>query len=664
MSGFALCLLSILAPQAFAAPDIPLTQVDASFIGEADIDVVGKTISAAGDVNGDGYHDLLFGSLNDHDAEDQGHVFLVLGRSHGWAQDTPVVSADASFLGEVEHDGAARVSGGHDVNGDQLDDFIIGAPLAAGVHGVVYLVLGRAQGWAMHTSLASADASWVGEGNSDSAGEHLSMAQDLNGDGLDDFIVGVDNNDENGQGAGQVYLVFGRDSGGEHDVSLSLADASFLGEYAGDSAGITVAGLGDVNGDGLGDILIGAPFNNEMDFHAGQIYLVLGKTSGWAMDVSLSEADASFLGETYSEWAGYGSLASAGDVNGDEHNDFLIGVFNNDEAASSAGQVYLIFGKSHSWSMETPLWDADASFLGQVESDYVGSSAYGAGDLDGDGLDDMVISASNGVPNHGGPRVFLGRTTGWSMDTPISAASTSFLEENPNDHSETMGAGDVNGDGYDDLIFAAPQNSQMGYYSGKVYLAFGGPCLDVDQDGYGDPGAYLCPTGHQQDCDDTNPAIHPGAEEICNGGVDDDCDPTTDENLDGDGDGVSICEGDCDDTTADAHPGADESAACEDELDNDCDGLIDDEDPDCEVTDDDSADDDTSGDDDTTSDDDSADDDSADDDTPDDDTDDDSTDDDTTPPDCECVLAAEGGTGLAPLFLLAVALLGRLFRRR
>lgn len=662
MSGFVFGLVSILAFQAYAAQDIPLAQVDASFIGEADFDNVGYSISPAGDVNGDGYDDILFGSLNDYNLDGQGHVFLILGRNTGWAPDMPVASADASFVGVVEHDTAVRVAGGHDVNGDQLDDFFIGAPYAAGPYGKVYLVLGRTQGWAMFTSLATADASWVGEGASDFAGSHIATAEDVNGDGFDDLVVGVNGNDESGQGAGQVYLVFGQDSGWESDVSLGLADASFLGEYAGDDAGITVAGLGDVNGDGLGDVLIGAPFNNEMDYHAGQIYLVLGKTSGWAMDVSLAEADASFLGETYSEWAGYDTVSAAGDVNGDGLADFLIGVPNNDEAVSSAGQAYLVLGKAQGWTTDTPLGGVDGSFLGQYPSDGLGGSIHTAGDIDGDGYNEILAVAANDPTGLARIFVLMGQAAGWAMDTPITTAGTWFVEEGPDETHRCMGAGDVNGDGYDDLIFAAPQNSQMGYYSGKVYLAFGGPCLDADQDGYGDPGAYLCPTGHQQDCDDTNPALHPGAEEVCNGGTDDDCDPTTDENLDGDGDGISICDGDCDDTSPDAHPGGDESIACEDELDNDCDGLIDHEDPDCEA-----ADDDTSGDDDTTSDDDSADDDSADDDaTPDDDDtgDDDETDDDTTPPDCECAHDTSGGDGLVPLFLLVFALVGRRLRRR
>ncbi len=127
------------------------------------------------------------------------------------------------------------------------------------------------------------------------------------------------------------------------DTDLSAADASFLGEDAFDRPGWSVAPAGDVNGDGYDDILIGASGDDDGGNSAGQTYLILGKTTGWAMDTDLSAADASFWGEDTYDYSGW-SVAPAGDVNGDGYDDILIGAYQDDDGGSDAGQTYLILG--------------------------------------------------------------------------------------------------------------------------------------------------------------------------------------------------------------------------------------------------------------------------------------------------------------------------------
>jgi hypothetical protein len=121
------------------------------------------------------------------------------------------------------------------------------------------LVTSGAGAWEEDGSLSEASGSFVGEESEDHAGTALAAAGDVDGDGLDDLLVGAAGNDEAGTDAGQVYLLFGQPSGWVTDVHLSLADASFHGEAAGDRGGRSVAGIGDVDGDGLDDLLIGAP---------------------------------------------------------------------------------------------------------------------------------------------------------------------------------------------------------------------------------------------------------------------------------------------------------------------------------------------------------------------------------------------------------------------
>ena len=153
----------------------------------------------------------------------------------------------------------------------------------------------------MDTDLSNADASFWGEAAGDQSGWSAAGAGDVNGDGYDDILIGARHNDEGGSGAGQTYLILGKAGGWSMDTDLSNADASFWGENTNDDSGRSVAGAGDVNSDGYDDILIGATYNSDGGHNAGQTYLILGKAAGWSMDTNLSDADASFWGETGSE---------------------------------------------------------------------------------------------------------------------------------------------------------------------------------------------------------------------------------------------------------------------------------------------------------------------------------------------------------------------------
>jgi hypothetical protein len=245
--------------------------------------------------------------------------------------------------------------------------------------------------YSLDTDLCNASASFIGENPYDLAGYPIVGAGDVNGDGFDDILIGANLNCDGGYEAGKVYLVFGKSSGFEMDQNLSTADASFLGENPNDWAGFSLAAAGDVNGDGFDDILIGSHLNSEFQTNAGQVYLIFGKASGWTGNVSLSTANASFIGEAAWDWAGY-SIAGAGDVNGDGFEDILIGSYWNNEAGSGAGQVYLIFGKTNGWAIDTSLADADASFWGEDDWNGLGYDVACAGNVNGDRFDDFIIS--------------------------------------------------------------------------------------------------------------------------------------------------------------------------------------------------------------------------------------------------------------------------------
>jgi hypothetical protein len=304
---------------------------------------------------------------------------------------------------------------------------------------------------------------FLGESSGDRSGYSVSAAGDVNGDGFDDILIGAPERNVGGSFIGETYLFFGKASGWVLGMSISSADASFIGNnysYSGSS----VSGVGDVNGDGFDDILIGAP-TKEMS------YLVFGKATGWSKDYSLSFADASFVGETAEDWFG-SSVSGAGDVNGDGYDDILIGAPDRDQGASNVGKIYLILGKASGWSKDTPMTMADASFIGEARNDHAGYSISSAGDVNGDGYDDILIGAY-GSRDNGQTYLIFGKIDGWSRDISLSSADASFIGKSYGEDSgySVSGAGDVNNDGFDDILIGAPLGSED--FSGHSYLIFG-----------------------------------------------------------------------------------------------------------------------------------------------------------------------------------------------
>lgn len=498
--AFGIALLGLLAgSMSLAAPLLPdtnLSEADASFLGENWHDRSGYSVAGAGDVDGDGYDDFVIGApaYDEEGGTRAGQSYLILGQDSGWTRDTSLSQANASFRGETEGDQpGCSVSGAGDVNGDGYHDFLIGsrggdASATVTDAGKAYLILGRPTvSWTMDMSLTlDADVSFLGENGNDQAGHSVAGIEDVDGDGHDDFLIGAPfhNATASVTNTGKTYLVLGGPSIGER-TSMSLttdASASFVGEAEHDRSGYSLAGAGDVNGDGYADFLIGAPYYDASATvtNTGKTYLILGRpVADWAMDFDLSNADASFLGENAGDLAGY-SVDGAGDVNGDGYDDFLIGAPINKEGASGAGQTYLILGRGTAdWGMDFALSNADASFRGEATSDRSGSSVSGAGDVNSDGYDDFVIGAwGSSEPSDlaGQAYVILGRAAAdWGMDFDLSNADASYWGENQDDYAgfSVSGGGDVNADGYDDLLVGAWNNPKSGSQAGQTYLVMG-----------------------------------------------------------------------------------------------------------------------------------------------------------------------------------------------
>ncbi|NVM34906.1 MAG: FG-GAP repeat protein [Candidatus Lokiarchaeota archaeon] len=313
----------------------------------------------------------------------------------------------------------------------------------------------------------------------------MTSAGDVNNDEYDDFLIGACQNNEGGNEAGQIYLIFGRRAGSfSMNTDLSDADASFIGENEEDYAGYSVASAGDVNNDGYDDIFIGA-YSRSGGF-AGKAYLIFGNEVGsFSMHTNLSDADASFIGEGTGDVAG-NSVASAGDVNNDGYDDILIGAYKNDEGGDWAGKIYLFFGnEADFFSMNTDLSDANASFIGEETCDFAGISVASAGDVNNDEYDDILIGACGYEKGPGKVYFIFGNEAGsFSMDTDLSNANASFIGERTYDYAgiSVACAGDVNNDGYDDILIGAYGNNEGGADAGQTYLVFGGFKEEKEED--------------------------------------------------------------------------------------------------------------------------------------------------------------------------------------
>ena len=568
----------VLGAAAGWAMDQPIDVADASFVGQELYDRAGCSVAGAGDVDGDGFGDLLIGAYGA--LGDSGAVYLVRGGAAGWASDVPVEDADVTFAGEIAGDSAGTsVAGAGDVDGDGLDDILVGAKGWDGNVGKAYLVMGREGGWAAQTALSTAEASFLGETTDDYAGRAVAGAGDVDGDGFDDILIGA--NDDPAGNAGIVYLVAGRASGWVQDAPLANADASFLGTDPGDGLGRSLSGAGDLDGDGLDDFLIGAPLSNASLPGAGSVFVFLGRAGGFDPDTPATDANAWVHGNSPSDWMGSDSqVAGCGDVDGDGFDDFLAGSSVNDDHLQNAGVAGLIHGHAEhdldgdGWSDWTGDCDDNDPSLNLDDLDGDGTTtcdgdcddldpAANAWDLDGDGFSgcDGDCDDHDWFVGPGSPEYCNG------LDDDCDGTPASYEQ-------------DVDGDGFmeceecddgDPVVYPGAPDPCGDGVDGDCAGDLADTELDDDGDGFAE-----C----EGDCDDAAPAVFPGAGEICNGGVDDDCDPATDEEADGDGDGYGPCDeedADCDDGDPAVHPGAVE--VC-DGVDRDCNGAVDDIDDD------------------------------------------------------------------------------------
>ena len=390
----------------------------------------GMSISSAGDLNNDGYNDVIVGTKN--------YAYIYLGSTH---MDS---NPDMILIGESERDYFGFcVSGAGDVNQDGFSDVVVGAHgyyLDGYDAGRAYIYFGG------RNMDSTADVILTGEAAGDCFGENVSGTGDVNNDGYDDVIVSAPRNDSKGEHFGRVYIYYGGDSMDAHaDV---INDGSAFYPYWGS----IMSPAGDVNCDGYDDIIVGTSErvcllygNHQMDADAGVV-----------------------LAEKPIGIASISCVSSAGDINNDGYADVIIGAPMNDAGGLDAGCAYLYYGG------KTMKGQGDVIFTGNEAYRHFGHSVSYAGDVNKDGFADVIIGGSG--TNHA--YIYLGGNTMDAVADIILAG-----EGELGSFGECVSyAGDVNRDGYADVIVGSHCDDSNGLHAGRAFIYLGGNPMDDHAD--------------------------------------------------------------------------------------------------------------------------------------------------------------------------------------
>ena len=472
---------------------------------------------AAGDVNGDGHQDIIVGAFNadgPHDSRpDCGEVYVIFGPpDESTTIDLAEDQQDVTIFGADSSDSFGFAVAAGDVNGDGIDDILVGALLAEGPAnarphgGEAYVIFGSpALALTIDIALGEQDLTLFGAEERDRLGVDL-VTGDANGDGVQDILVGsflADGPENARYQGGEAYLILGAPSlSGARDMAQGEYDLALIGAEADDQLGHHLA-MGDLNKDGIDDLIVAAfradgPDNSRED--GGEVYVIFGSPSlSGVLDFASASPDVIVTSADKQE--DLGTAVASGDVNGDGIDDLLIGApraDGPDNARDAAGEAYVVFGSpSLAGSFDLALGEQDVTILGANAGDRLGASlaasdrlgtSLAAGDLNGDGVQDIILGAEtgdgpdNGREDAGEVYIVLGPILlGQTMDIALGDHSAAIFGEQQGDiFGVRVAAADWDGDGQADVLAtarAADGPEDMREDAGQAYVIPVGPRL-------------------------------------------------------------------------------------------------------------------------------------------------------------------------------------------